>query len=277
MSARLLFGLFLGISSIAMPALAIAAGGDLGGASIHGRDVWTGGGSVGSGESDSSSLSIGGHATLDPMALQQTRAQAPTGSAQMRPPVRWEAFRVAKNDGSGKGGKSGSQGRSGSDGKGKSGDKGNSGKGGPASGSQGKGKSGTSGALGGASVTPSGTAQGGPHMASLPLILRPLRQGSEATPRTPGVLLRREQQFAMRPGTPGVIVRTCRQAIAATAVPLGAVRVSAASAGRLGRAGGALVAPISVSIEYLRQGGIERREARVNCLLSEEGAVVALR
>ena len=103
------------------------------------------------------------------------------------------------------------------------------------------------------------------------------RQGGEATPRTLGGLLRREQQFALRPGTPEVIVRACREAIVASAVPHGAVSVSAASAGRLGRAGDALVAPISVSIEYLRQGGIERRQGRVNCLLTEEGAVVALR
>ena len=95
-------------------------------------------------------------------------------------------------------------------------------------------------------------------------------------PRTLGGLLRREQQFALRPGTPEVIVRACRETIVAAAVPHGAVSVSVASAGQLGRAGDALVAPISVSIEYLRQGGIERRQGRVNCLLTEEGAVVAL-
>jgi hypothetical protein len=131
--------------------------------------------------------------------------------------------------------------------------------------------------LGGALVTPNGTAQdmGRPPTVSLPLILRPSL--GEAAPRTLGGSLRREQQFALRPGTPEVIVRACREAIVAAAVPHGAVSVSAASAGRLGRAGDALVAPISVSIEYVRQGGIERRQARVNCLLTEEGAVVALR
>ena len=47
MSARVLFGFFLGISSIAVPALAIDAGADLGGASIGGRadvDPWRFGG-----------------------------------------------------------------------------------------------------------------------------------------------------------------------------------------------------------------------------------------
>jgi hypothetical protein len=120
---------------------------------------------------------------------------------------------------------------------------------------------------------------GSSRTVSLPLILRPSGgQRREATLRTLGGLFRREQQFAMRPGTPDVIVRACREAIVAAAVPRGAVSVSAASAGRLGRAGNALVAaPIAVSIEYLRQGGIERRQARVSCLLTEQGAVVALR
>jgi hypothetical protein len=115
--------------------------------------------------------------------------------------------------------------------------------------------------------------------------LRREQQFAAVRPGSPEVIvsawlgdsLRREQQFALRPGTPEAIVRACREAIAAAAVPLGAVSVSAASAGQLGRAGDALLAPISVSIEYLRQGGIERRQAHVNCLLSEEGAVVALR
>ena len=93
----------------------------------------------------------------------------------------------------------------------------------------------------------------------------------EATPRPLDGLLRREQQFALRPGTPEVIVRACRKAIVACAVPHGAVNVSAASAGRLGRAGDALVAPIFVSIEYLRQGGIERRQGRVSCFLPRKG------
>ncbi len=129
-----------------------------------------------------------------------------------------------------------------------------------------------------AELTPYDGAMGRPPTVSLPQILGPSRgQGGEATARPLDSLLRREQQFALRPGTPEVIVRACREAIVAAAVPHGAVSVSAASAGRLGRAGDALVAPISVSIEYLRQGGIERRQARVNCLLTEEGAVVALR
>ena len=138
MSARVLFGFFLGLSSIAVPALAIDAGADLGGASIGGRTDgasarvgasvdWVSeaepGGSVGSGESDSSSPSIGGGTNLDPMALWQARVQASTGSVQLRPAARWEAvpILVAKNEGSGASG---------------------SGKGGTASGSQGKGNPG---------------------------------------------------------------------------------------------------------------------------------------
>ena len=197
--------------------------------------------------------------------------------------------RASGSQGKGKSGAKSNSGKggtaSGSQGKGKSGAKSNSGKAGTVlgsrwkSGSQGKRKSGTKGVLGGALVTPSGPAPDvdGLHTVGLPLILRPSRgSGGEATPPTLDDSLRREQRFALRPVMPEVIVRACREAIVAAAVPHGAVSVSAASAGRLGRAGDALVAPISVSIEYLRQGGIERRQARVNCLLTEERAVVAL-
>jgi hypothetical protein len=111
-----------------------------------------------------------------------------------------------------------------------------------------------------------------------PQLAFPLRPGTPELFDTPEVFALRPstEVFARRPETPEVMVRDCRDAIAAAAVPLGAVVVSADSAGQLDRAGDLLVAPISVSIEYLRQGGIERRHARVNCLLTEEGVVVAL-
>ena len=52
MSARVLFGFFLGSSSIAVPALAIDVDADLGGVSIGGRaDVGFGGASAGVGPS----------------------------------------------------------------------------------------------------------------------------------------------------------------------------------------------------------------------------------
>ena len=134
--------------------------------------------------------------------------------------------------------------------------------------------------LGGASVTPNRTSQdmGRPQSVSLPLILQPSR-GRAARRR----FERRAVCFAASSNSPCVPARprsSCAPAAKQSspgAVPHGAVSVSAASAGRLGRAGNALVAPISVSIEYLRQGGIERRQARVNCLLTKEGTVVALR
>ena len=136
------------------------------------------------------------------------------------------------------------------------------------------------GVLGGALVAPNDPAQdmGRSRTMSLPPILRPSPgRGGEATPQTLVGSLRSEQRFDLRPVTPEVIVRACREAIVAAAVPHGAVSVSASSAGQLGNAGDTLVAPISVSIEYLRQGAMERRQARVNCHLTEERVVVALR
>ncbi|MET3524247.1 hypothetical protein ABID25_006118 [Mesorhizobium abyssinicae] len=80
------------------------------------------------------------------------------------------------------------------------------------------------------------------------------------------------------PGTPPAVVRVCRQAIRSAAVPLGAVRVHAASAGPLRRHRlGALTAPIEVRIDYARQGGIEVRQARVGCRLDPAGRVVAVK
>src|SRR5262245_53027107 len=128
MSARVLFGFLLGFSSIGVLALAVDARADLGSAGASAGVVasidWVGeteaAGSGGSGEDDSSSPNIGGGATLDQMEFPQARVQASTGSTEPRPSARREPFllRLAKNDGSGKGGKaSGSEGKSGSDGK----------------------------------------------------------------------------------------------------------------------------------------------------------------
>ena len=117
MSASVLFGLFLGLRSIAVPALAIDADADLGGASIGGRTDgasarvgasvdWVSkaelGASVRSGVRGPSSPKVGGGTNLDPMALWQTRVPS-TGSVQLRPAARWDAVpnRIAKLEGSG--------------------------------------------------------------------------------------------------------------------------------------------------------------------------------
>ncbi|TGP27221.1 MULTISPECIES: hypothetical protein [unclassified Mesorhizobium] len=78
------------------------------------------------------------------------------------------------------------------------------------------------------------------------------------------------------PGTPAAVVRACHAAIMNAAKPLGAVRVYAASAGPARRAQSGLNAPIAVRIDYERQGGIEVRQARVDCRLNAAGTVTAV-
>ncbi|CDX21700.1 conserved exported hypothetical protein [Mesorhizobium sp. ORS 3324] len=79
-----------------------------------------------------------------------------------------------------------------------------------------------------------------------------------------------------KPGAPAAVVRACRAAITRAAMSLGAVRVYAASAGPLRQRRGALTAPIEVRIAYKRQGGIEVRQARVDCRLDTAGKVTAV-
>ncbi|CCE95802.1 hypothetical transmembrane protein [Sinorhizobium fredii HH103] len=75
----------------------------------------------------------------------------------------------------------------------------------------------------------------------------------------------------------GAVVRVCLQAITSAALPLGAVRVRAASAGPpVPKRDGGLTAPIAVRIEYEGRGAIEVRQARVRCHLDANGMVVAM-
>ena len=73
------------------------------------------------------------------------------------------------------------------------------------------------------------------------------------------------------------VVRVCLQAITSAALPLGAVRIRAASAGPpLPKRDGGLAAPITVRIEYAGRGAFEARQARVRCHLDASGMVVAV-
>jgi len=80
-----------------------------------------------------------------------------------------------------------------------------------------------------------------------------------------------------KPGTPPAVVSTCRAAIASAATPLGALRVSAVSAGPMRQRHAALMAPIEVRIQYARQGKIQVRQARVICRLDAAGRVTAVK
>jgi hypothetical protein len=78
-----------------------------------------------------------------------------------------------------------------------------------------------------------------------------------------------------RPGTPQAVVQNCRAAVVASALPYGVVRVDAASAGAMQSARGGFAAPVEFRIVYNRQGGLETRQATINCRMNAEGRVVA--
>lgn len=81
-----------------------------------------------------------------------------------------------------------------------------------------------------------------------------------------------------RAGISGQIVQACRMSIATAALPFGAIRVDAASAGQTIRmSDGGLTAPIEVRVVYARASARQIRQSRVSCRLNAAGAVVALR
>jgi hypothetical protein len=78
-----------------------------------------------------------------------------------------------------------------------------------------------------------------------------------------------------RPGTPQAVVQSCRTAIVASALPYGVRRVDAVSAGPMQSARGGFAAPVEFRIVYNRQGGLETRQATINCRMNAAGRVVA--
>jgi hypothetical protein len=78
-----------------------------------------------------------------------------------------------------------------------------------------------------------------------------------------------------RPGTPQAVVQSCRTAIVASALPYGVMRVDAVSAGPMQSARGGFAAPVEFRIVYNRQGGLETRQATINCRMNAAGRVVA--
>ena len=71
------------------------------------------------------------------------------------------------------------------------------------------------------------------------------------------------------------MVQDCRAAIVAAALPYGVVRVDAASAGPIQSARGGFAAPVEFRIVYNRRGGLETRQATINCRMNTAGRVVA--
>jgi hypothetical protein len=80
------------------------------------------------------------------------------------------------------------------------------------------------------------------------------------------------------PGTPVRIIRACRDLIAELSQPYGAIRVEAASDGRVARSRRGLTeAPISARILYRRAGRTQVRQARVRCQLDARGQAIGVR
>lgn len=104
---------------------------------------------------------------------------------------------------------------------------------------------------------------------------------SSLIPRLEGAGVERTsliEPLTARAGIPGQIVQACRTSIVTAAVPYGAIRVDAASAGQASRMpDGGLTAPLEVRVEYARANARQVRRSRIACRLNAAGAVVALR
>ncbi|WP_434722099.1 hypothetical protein [Mesorhizobium sp. RIZ17] len=112
---------------------------------------------------------------------------------------------------------------------------------------------------------------------SLPSILKPSStRGGEFGRSKAGYPFAPLVSLKARPGTPPKVVSACRAAIVSAARPLGAVRVSAVSAGPMRQRHAGLAAPIEVRIDYALRGGVQVRQAKVLCRLDATGKVIAV-
>ena len=105
----------------------------------------------------------------------------------------------------------------------------------------------------------------------LPGRLRPER-GTERVIGRQAIQLAMTSTFGMFVPPPRSSLAACREAVISAALPLGAERVTVGGAGPVRRRGEALSTPIEVSVRYPR----EVRQARIECRLSGNGAVIGL-
>ena len=106
----------------------------------------------------------------------------------------------------------------------------------------------------------------------LPGRLRPERGTGRVIGRQ-AIQLAMTSTFGMFVPSPRSPVAACREAVISAALPLGAERVTVSGAGPVRRRGEAISAPLNVSIKYPR----EARQARIECRLNGNGAVIGLR
>lgn len=79
------------------------------------------------------------------------------------------------------------------------------------------------------------------------------------------------------PGVPDEVVRACHDALESAAAPFGATSVRVSSAGSIHQLSpDTISAPIEVSIDYVRQGKVETRQAPIKCELNATGGVIGL-
>lgn len=132
-----------------------------------------------------------------------------------------------------------------------------------------------------ATTTPDSTtvfaAKSATTAISLPSVLKPSGTGGGEFERfAAGYPFAPLVSQKAKPGTPPKVLSACRAAIVSAATPLGAVRVSAVSAGPMRKRNAGLAAPIEVRISYALRSGVQVRQAKVLCRLNATGKVIAV-
>ena len=118
-----------------------------------------------------------------------------------------------------------------------------------------------------AAIAASTVSPGAFRPAELPLNLRP--HGEKNYPTT--------NVTEPPPGVPAEIVRACHSAIESAAASYGATRVRVTSGGSVHQLSpDTFSAPIEVSIDYARLGGVETRQAPITCELDARQTVIGL-
>jgi len=124
--------------------------------------------------------------------------------------------------------------------------------------------------------------------ASLPTSLHPLELSTERssvywsdmgvlTDGRPNLQALRGQLRNRQGGTASSIVQSCRNAVAASALPYGAVGLDTAAAGPVRSTPTGYRVTIAARVLYSRPGGSQVRQASFTCQLNQAGQVVAMR
>ncbi len=124
--------------------------------------------------------------------------------------------------------------------------------------------------------------------SAVPASLRPVQQGTERSTvywSDPGGLTKTQASLqALRApvrnrqgGAPAGIVQSCRNAVASSAIPYGAVGLDTAIAGPVRSTPAGYNVTIAARVLYSQPGGSEVRQATFTCQLNQAGQVIAMR